>query len=138
MDFIQIGPLNLNTKWLLILLSILFVYLVIKYVFRDRKEFQKEFSDVLFNAFVMLLFIYKLSIVFFRPTLIVENPLGILYFDGGTKGLIIAVVTTIFYVYYAFKKNKWSPQETIQGIFYSFVTFAVSFWLLRTLYVLFF
>ena len=61
--------------------------------------------DVIFNSFIYGLVIWKLSYGIVHPNMVLENPLTLLYFNGGVVGLVLAAVFIVFYTYWHLKKE---------------------------------
>jgi hypothetical protein len=122
-------------EWMIILLAGIITYFLLKKLL-NNKPFQKEFLDAIFNVVIIGFLVYKFSFILFRPSAFWENPVSILYFTGGSKGFILALVIGFLYMAWMIKKRTWSLIEFTEGTVYSILTFAVSFWLVRTLLLL--
>lgn len=136
MDMIQLGPLNLKVDHLILLLSGIGTFVVLKILLRNS-QFYKEYSDVLFNMALMWVLFYKFSVVLFRPMLIFENPLGLLYFNGGLKGIIGATFFSVAYILWKYKKLSWPRVQFTHAIIYTSVTFLLLAWIIRTIFAFF-
>lgn len=135
MGILQLGPLNIKYEWLLLLFAGIATYFVLRVMLKN-KSFQKEFIDAAVNVAILSLLIFKFSIVLFRPKLIFENPIALLYFDGGTKGLVLASISGAAYLLWKLRKMKWSNVDFVKGVIYTAISFLLSYWLLRTLLIL--
>lgn len=135
MGLLQLGPLNIKYEWIILFGAGLITYLVLLKVIQD-KSFRQELFDTHFNIIFIWILIFKLSILLFRPSIIIENPLGLLYFHGGTNGIILASIVSLLYLYWKTKKLSWSKEQIIQGLTYTVVSFIISYWLFRTLAIL--
>lgn len=135
MGILQLGPLNIKYEWLLLLLAGLTTYFVLRVMLKN-KNFQKEFIDVVMNVTILSVLIYKFSIILFRPKLIFENPIALLYFDGGTKGLVLALISGVAYLFWKVRKMKWGYVDFMKGVIYTAISLLLSFWLFRTLLIL--
>lgn len=119
----------------MLLLAGLTTYFVLRIMLKN-KNFQKEFIDAATNVTILSFLIYKFSIILFRPKLIFENPIALLYFDGGTKGLVLALMIGVAYLFWKVRKMKWSKVDFVKGVIYTTISFLLSYWLLRTLLIL--
>jgi hypothetical protein len=136
MDVFHIGPLNINYEWLYALVAGTLVYFVSEGITQKHPKFQKKYLDTLVNCMMTWLFSAKLSVFFFRPSLLWENPLGILYFWDGVRGIITATIITLFYLFWKARSENW-PQLLFRKVFvYGIVTFLITFVGLRTLFQL--
>ncbi|MCG6182183.1 TlpA family protein disulfide reductase [Anoxybacillus sp. LAT_38] len=66
---------------------------------------ERRMMDVIFNSFIYGLVIWKLSYGIVHPNMVLENPLTLLYFNGGVVGLVLAAVFIVFYTYWHLKKE---------------------------------
>lgn len=133
MDILQLGPLTIKYNWLFLFISGFITYLILNKKLTNP-TFKKEFTDVLFNTVFILIIVFKFSIILFRPSLLLDNPLAILYFNGGTKGMIIASIVALSYLFWKKKKLYWKTPDFMQGIIYTFISFAISYWSIRTVF----
>lgn len=133
-----IGPLLLKYEWVLVLLSGIVAYFTITNALRDHGEYKKIFLNVIINSMLIGFFTYKFSSILFQTENILSSPLGILYFSGGSKGIILGTFLALIYIVIEIKKNKYPLKKWFYGIVYGSVTFMLSFWLFRTLLILLF
>ncbi|UII54123.1 hypothetical protein LS684_10425 [Cytobacillus spongiae] len=138
MGVFQLGPLSVKYEWILMFLAGWIAYIVMKKVTEKDSSFQNEWVEAFMNSLFIYLLTYKFSIVIFRPDLIIDHPVALLYFTGGTRGSILGMIVIILYLIWKIKKHQWNKAQVVSVIVYGFVTFALSFWLLRTLFYLFF
>lgn len=128
MEVIQIGSLAILLKWLLLGIAILFGLIFIRIWLRrsQQAELSKKAFDVLSNSIFIGFFIWKGSLLLIDPQLVLKSPFSLLYFTGGSNGLIIAIICAI--LYFIFKSNKSHIPDLliIQSIFlFSFVVIGV-------------
>lgn len=138
MGAFMFGPLLIKYEWILLLLAGFISYLAVKLAFKNNQEFCRDFLNDSLNAVIIGLFSYKFSSIFFQTENVITNPIGILYFSGGTKGIILGVILAIGYLGWRIKKYNDSLQNWLSGIVYGTVTFMLAFWLFRTLFILLF
>lgn len=137
METIVLGPLLIPYKWLYFLLAGITTYITVKITLKENKSFFKMFMDELTNALFLWFLIYKFSIVLFRPSILFERPIEILYFSGGSKGILFGTfVSVLFFIRKAYK-NKWSVPLTIHAGVYTLLTFIISYWIVHTLFAIF-
>ncbi|AKS38156.1 membrane-associated thiol-disulfide oxidoreductase [Anoxybacillus gonensis] len=87
---------------LLLVASLVMTYLFFYYgVFVLKVE--RRMMDMIFNSFVYGLIIWKLSYGIVHPNMVLENPLTLLYFNGGVVGLVLAGVFIVVYTYWQLK-----------------------------------
>lgn len=135
MGILQLGPLTIKYEWLLLLFAGFTTYFVLRIKLKN-KSFQKEFIDAAMNVTILSFLIYKFSVILFRPNLLFENPIALLYFDGGRKGLVLALITGTVYLFWKVRKMKWNNVDFVKGVIYTAISFLLTYWLLRTLLIL--
>ncbi|ALC92767.1 membrane-associated thiol-disulfide oxidoreductase [Bacillus sp. FJAT-18017] len=94
------------TKWVVLGISIILGLILLKlWLLRTQKnETGKRLFDLAFNSVFLGLLIWKGSLLLFEPKLIIESPMSLLYFHGGTKGIIFGTLGA--FIYYLFKARK--------------------------------
>ncbi|MCO5387770.1 hypothetical protein [Desulfosporosinus sp.] len=102
---LQVGPFILKTQWLVIILSAFVGYSVMRYRLKTAGYPNKRMIETIENSLIIALMVWKLSLILFDPVSVVTNPLGLLYFSGGERGIWLAAVVVIFYFYYRSKKD---------------------------------
>lgn len=135
MGIFQLGPLSIKYEWLFLLVAGVATYWIIQYILKNHIDFQKEFIDSLVNAGIIFVVVYKFSIVLFRPSIMFDNPLGIIYFTGGIKGGYLGSIAGVIYFISMFYKKKWTLKPTLTTLVYSIVTFTATFWLMKMLFL---
>lgn len=133
-----LGPLLIKYDWVLILLAGILSYFVVGKVLNKEEDFKKDFINDMINAVLIGFFTYKFSSVLFQTENIINNPMEILYFSGGTKGLVLGLILALAYIAWRIRKSRYRVQSWLSGIVYGTVTFLLSFWLFRTLFILLF
>lgn len=103
MDFISIGSITIPIQFILIIASIS-IGLFVSYL----NGVSKGIVDILFNSLLIWVISWKLSYVLFNLSLVISNPLSVLYFFGGGKGMILAQIVSLIYLLIKINKN---PQD---------------------------
>lgn len=137
MGILQLGPFHIKYEWLFFLPAGIVTYFILKIMIKN-KDFRREFIDKVINAAIIVFVIFKLSIIVFRPKIIFENPVAIIYLNGGTKGLILSVSAGIIYLFWVFRKKQWNASDVTAGMVYLTVSYVLSYWLVRTLFLIIF
>jgi len=106
MQVIQIGSFAILLKWLLLGIAIILglIYIRLWLYFSQKGVIDKRLIDLLSNSLFLGFFIWKFSLILFDPSLIMKSPLSLLYFTGGSKGLILAITVTILFFFFKAKK----------------------------------
>jgi hypothetical protein len=127
MEIIQIGSIAILQKWLVLGISVIFGLLFLKIWFRrTQKEENKKLLDLLSTTLFIGFFIWKASLIVFEPTLIWESPFSLLYFTGGSNGLVLAITfSMIYFIYKAHRKSITQFTMVQTGFLFSFVALSV-------------
>ncbi|MCK0473139.1 redoxin domain-containing protein [Halalkalibacter sp. APA_J-10(15)] len=105
MNDIQLGSLNIPIIWLYMVMALI-VANVVMYMFVKYRNYDEKWKiDAIFNALFYSFLTWKFSYVLFYFSYVWDNPLSVLYFDGGRRGIILAVIVSIVYLYIQSKKN---------------------------------
>lgn len=99
MNYITIGRFTLPTDLLAAFAAIFLGALV--YRIRNKKSIE----DWYWNSFFLYIIISKLSYVLFNFSLFLDTPFSLLYFNGGTKGQILAFAGLAVYLFLTGKKQ---------------------------------
>ncbi|RAL21473.1 hypothetical protein [Thermoflavimicrobium daqui] len=107
MTYFQLGSLSIPATWLAVSIALLtasFMYRVLT---------GTKVGEWYWNSFILYFFVWKLSYILFHFNLFVNMPLSILYFNGGTKGHIVALITlSLYLLFIAVKKNSSIYEES--------------------------
>ncbi|MCR8636396.1 redoxin domain-containing protein [Paenibacillus radicis (ex Xue et al. 2023)] len=99
MDAWVLGPLVLQKSVLLIAVAILAGFAVMKLRLRRESDLDNKSYDRAFEALLIWLFTWKLSVLLLDPQSVIESPLSLLYFSGGEQGTWIAAAVAGGYVW---------------------------------------
>lgn len=107
-DVIVWGSLIIPIQLLLLIVSALTGFWALSYRLKGLNDTinSKMIPDILFNTLIVGLLIWKLSPLLYDAAFILQNPLSLLYFSGGIKGLVLAAFYTIGMLSYRTKKAK--------------------------------
>ncbi|MEH7382923.1 redoxin domain-containing protein [Bacillus sp. JJ1533] len=107
MHFIQIGSLAIMTKWVILGIGLVVGLLVLRVW--SAKTQSKDTTQTILNLLTNGIFIgfiaWKGSLLFLEPKLVLKSPMSLLYFTGGTKGFVIALILTILYLLHHLKRR---------------------------------
>ena len=81
-------------KWVILGISIGigFVFLKLWLLRSPKKELGKQLFELAVNSVFWGFLIWKGSLLLLEPKLIVESPMSLLYFTGGTRGFILGIL----------------------------------------------
>jgi prolipoprotein diacylglyceryltransferase len=137
MDSFQIGPFLIKFNWLFLLAGLFFTYIILDALLKGNTQIKKNLIYNLLSTCIMIVILtYKFSFLLFRPSILWENPLGILYFNSGQKGLIFGLILAIFYLFIKFRSYSLNEWQYWKVIVYGFVTFGASYYVVQTIFYL--
>lgn len=113
MTVIQIGSFTIMLKWVILGLSLILGLIVLKIWLKrtQQVEVNKKIFDFIVNSLFVGFFIWKGSLLLLEPKLVLKSPLSLLYFTGGTTGLIIAIIFAM--LYFSYKSYKANASKSI-------------------------
>ncbi|GAB3067857.1 hypothetical protein ACFOU0_00890 [Salinicoccus sesuvii] len=97
-ETITFGVFTLSLTYLAILLSLIITYLML-WDSDEKRSLFREWTITL----VILFLIYKITYIFFDWNSFINNPSGVIYYSGGTEGLLIALLAAFGYLFYKSK-----------------------------------
>lgn len=92
MNDLQFGNLSIPAIWLAAVAALFVAPAIEKIVARDK------IGDWYWNSFFLYFIVWKLSYIIFHPGLFLDHPFSILYFNGGTKGHVLALAVLFVYL----------------------------------------
>src|SRR5699024_6031873 len=102
----KLGPFMIKYGLAATLISGMIGYLIVKQWIRKNMETEQEIIlNVLGNGILLSVVIWKLSAFLFNPHAVLKNPSMLLYFSGGYKGWIVAIVLIFIYIYFQSRKK---------------------------------
>lgn len=107
MHVVQLGPLLLNFNLLIFILSAFVAFLVIKMRLL-RLNIEGMIAEKYARAIIIGFFTWKFSHILFDPGSVIQHPISLLYFDGGDRGVGLAFVTSLAYVWFRTRKDHTS------------------------------
>ncbi|MGP4081846.1 hypothetical protein ACTWQL_18270 [Pseudalkalibacillus sp. R45] len=99
-----IGPLMIKEKWILYVVAAIVSYLVLK-VLTKVKGIDPRVIESVWNAAMVFLIVWKGSYAVFYPLQTVKNPIALLYFTGGEKGVVLGFIAVLLYLFLRSKKE---------------------------------
>ncbi|WP_232426252.1 redoxin domain-containing protein [Cytobacillus praedii] len=81
-----------------------FVFLKLWLLRSPKKELGKQLFELAVNSVFWGFLIWKGSLLLLEPKLIVESPMSLLYFTGGTRGFILGILGA--FIYFVLKARK--------------------------------
>ncbi|WP_042346562.1 hypothetical protein [Bacillus massiliigorillae] len=116
MNAITIGNFTLQVELLTFFITIFAVSFMYKVIMK------KSIGDWYFNAIIIYIIIYKGSYIIFQYDLFMKTPLSIVYFDGGWKGQIFAILGLALYMMRITNKKTHMLSIDIVPAYFLFIT----------------
>lgn len=102
---LTLGPFVLQREILFILLSILAGYTALKFRMGQTNNNGLGIDSLFTNSVLLGFLIWKFSFILFDPIGVINQPAQILYFDGGSQGMWLAITVVLIYLLYQRRKN---------------------------------
>ncbi|WP_108669280.1 hypothetical protein [Peribacillus acanthi] len=133
MEGFYLGSFYVHFSWIAILSGYLLAYIVL--AFLNAEASMKKWFDESINAILLCFFTYKFSIIFFRPSLLLNHPISILFLTGGTSGFQIGLLIALCYLIWRGRKlrDKLFIKNQIIGLIIMVLGYLLVLTLLNTL-----
>lgn len=120
MTYYQIGNFALPSLWLAVLTTLFGASLF--YMLLTGKKVGEWY----WNGFFLYFLTWKLSYILFNLRMFIDLPLSIIYFNGGTKGHLLALTVLFLYLlFFTRKKHPGIYKEAASISILFFVTYEV-------------
>ncbi|MED1606753.1 hypothetical protein P4U90_15615 [Cytobacillus kochii] len=134
----MIGPFLITVNQLSLAIAFVITYFLLKTLFRVDGKIKDEVSSSLVTGLIIFLLCYKGLPLIMRFTDVIKNPLIIVYSNSGLKGLFFALVIMVIYLFIKAYHSHFSMIQWMRIAFVYLFTYFLSFWMIRTLYFLFY
>ena len=103
---IKWGPFLLKIELVAIFISGLMGYFLVRhYLKREMGDKKDQILNMMGNTLYIGIGIWKLSLILINPVSVWNNPVVLLYFSGGYRGWMIAILVIFVYLVYQSKKQ---------------------------------
>ncbi|ANB58747.1 MULTISPECIES: peroxiredoxin family protein [Anoxybacillaceae] len=103
----QFGSIIVQGENLLLISGLLISYVMFYYGIRILK-IERNIMDLIFNSFINGVLIWKFSYVVLHPNSVLQNPMTIIYFNGGYVGIGIGIIFITISTWLSIKKQNIS------------------------------
>jgi hypothetical protein len=110
-DWFIIKSLTIPSSWVAVLLAILLTGIIV------WRKFGKETEDWFSDAAILFLLVWKFSVVITDFEMIIDSPLSILYFNGGSVGVFLGLSIALSKLLWQFKRGLWQENELVAMLF---------------------
>lgn len=103
MDYITLGSVTIEAKWLVLALSLLLSLIPLQLI---KSKYKTVMIDAIVNSLFVGFFVLKISLILIRPAATMRNPLSLLYFTGGEFGFWLGVSASMFSFFLIAREKK--------------------------------
>ncbi len=114
------GPFILQKSMLIVIAAVAAGYVISRLRFK-ASSVGGTFGAIILNALLMWVLSWKLSILVFDPGSVLSNPMSLLYFSGGDKGVWLATLLSGIYVWLSAKKAKLNAAVYMDSVLVSII-----------------
>ncbi|SMG52891.1 hypothetical protein SAMN06295960_3413 [Paenibacillus aquistagni] len=107
-EAMYIGPFMIKLGWIAVAIAGLFAYLAIKKRLEGQGGIRHVVIDDLSSAAFYGFMIWKFSFILFHPSTIADNPIAIVYFTGGERGMWLAILFSVYFLYRQSRRRRIS------------------------------
>lgn len=104
-DYYQIVKMTMPSSWIAIILAFISAYLVIRF------RYGKKEAELVSDELILILLIWKLSVLITDFQTVRESLWALLYFNGGTVGFLLGIVAVAIKLLVNWKRNRLTPVQ---------------------------
>ncbi|MED3800285.1 hypothetical protein P4604_23240 [Lysinibacillus capsici] len=108
-EWYSIRTLTLPATAVALLITFFIVWLIL------RLQFSKKWSELYSDAIFTFIIVWKLSLLVTDFKTVVNNPITLLYFNGGTMGVLLGVIVASLQIWRKRQSLQLEEQEMIAG-----------------------
>ncbi|WP_316572378.1 hypothetical protein [Neobacillus sp. YIM B06451] len=123
MNLLTIGKVTVPAGLAAVLAAVFLAPLLLK-VFTKTKA-----GDWYWNAFFIFFLAVKMAYVLFYWDIFSKSPVSLLYFHGGAKGMLLALLAVFVYLFSLYKKEKFPFASEVLPLF---LLFSLSYFLIQS------
>lgn len=119
-EWFSIRTLTLPATAIALLLAFFIVWFIL------RMQFSKQWAGVYTDAVFTFIFVWKFSLIVTDFRLVIEQPLALLYFNGGTVGIYLGVIAVLLQI--VWKKKQFDTEGVTASIWAILLTQSIYQW----------
>ncbi len=104
---ISLGPLNIPALPAMLILSVIGGHLILKLLYRERKEEYRAASDLFFTALLLFLAGWKISLLLTNWSTVIKAPLALVYLTGGIVNITAGLAAALGGVFFLIRREKY-------------------------------
>lgn len=97
-DVIQLGRFLIKIQWLVLAFSGIIGYIIILLRLRKFKDIRKTVNQTIIDLIIIAALVWRFSLIFVDPLKVLNNPLTVFYFSGGTYGFLLSLAAAAAYL----------------------------------------
>lgn len=125
--YFLIGKVSIASSWVALIFSFILAYSVVRW------KYGKSSADLLSDAIFYFIIVWKLSVVLTDFKAVLQFPLSIIYFHGGTVGILLGILAAAFKVFWEMK-NKRLNNQYMMGLLLGLIFILSSYQVLIALF----
>lgn len=98
--YFLIGKVSIASSWVALIFSFILAYSVVRW------KYGKSSADLLSDAIFYFIIVWKLSVVLTDFKTVIQFPLSIIYFHGGTTGVLLGIIAAAVKVFWEIKRKQ--------------------------------
>jgi hypothetical protein len=119
-EVIQFNGFLIRVQWLILAFSGIFGYIILRLRLNKMESTNKIVQETIIDSLLLTVVIWKLSFILFNPVKFINNPISLIFFNGGRRGFLLALTIAMAYLIYSSGKqgiSVWIYAESI-GVWY--------------------
>lgn len=129
-DVLVVGSLMLQTSYILYIVSLLPAWLVIRFKLKQAGLLDTDsphpvpsgkWADMLLNAVILWVIVWKFGGLVFYPSMLWNNPWGILHLVGSWRESLLATAISLTYLYWVTRKHGLAARYMLDLLPYGIV-----------------
>lgn len=132
---IQFGRFIVSAGLLLLVSSCALGYASLRLRLISVMPLNKVIQGTVVDSVILSILVWKLSLILFEPVKFANNPMTLIYFSGGVRGLLLGLVVAAAYLIFSSRKQKisaWIYADSITAgylagtVTYNLINLAIS------------
>lgn len=98
LSVITLGPFLIHFELIIVVVSVFAGYLALNYRLRKVITNGENIGNEYATALILGFFVWKFSLLLFDPISVIQYPMSLLYFNGGDRGIGLAIIISILFL----------------------------------------
>ncbi|WP_102692903.1 hypothetical protein [Rummeliibacillus pycnus] len=119
-EWYSLKTLMIPSSWVALVSSFVLMWLLLRVLYR------KEIANIFLDAVLQLILVWKFSVIVTDFSMVIKQPLTILYFNGGMMGFGIGILFMCGTLWYKFHQNRLK-EDALQAVFMTIILCSSSY-----------